>query len=420
MLAVCWCYVGVSVVRLSRIDTVPEFSVRRHDSAELSCKGDYMYIPVAFLVILYVVYVVECWHCQTQIELHYKTNVHLVYDYIQALRNAVPIVWWKAVCYHYLRRTRQVTRYRNGDAFTSTQVYYERINSHTACSMYNFSHDGIKDISKRLTSLENHPITKITITKGFSFATIESESEFENQRAQFFQEYECRDDYMETREGLDLFDICFKNNMTVFADSSQSPWYISHLVFWTSSALLLSWPLRILIQYNTAYVHFHVNKLFGCEQCALGHYSYQNQMTRVNTMDSAMLENAIKNNNSIVPSYSEALLMEYDRPNSHGSFDSVVPCSSQRQDDNQRPYKNIKSNHSTDTSCDIIERRLAKDKGDLIQMKHSESTNLKSVMSTDYSSTSARPVLIVCSPTQSYHLIDQFGTECNIVTSPNV
>lgn len=46
------------------------------------------------------------------------------------MREALPIVWWKATCYHYVRRTRQVTRYRNGDAFTTTQVYYERVNSH--------------------------------------------------------------------------------------------------------------------------------------------------------------------------------------------------------------------------------------------------------------------------------------------------
>ena len=34
--------------------------------------------------------------------------------------------------------------------------------------------------------------------------------EFEEQRAQFFQEYETRDDYMEGREGMDMVNTDFK------------------------------------------------------------------------------------------------------------------------------------------------------------------------------------------------------------------
>ena len=191
--------------------------------------------------------------------------------------------------------------------------------------MYNFSSDGVKDISKQLVSLESHPITKITISKRFSFATVESESEFEDQRAQFFQEHERKDDYMETREGLDLMNIGWKTAMIVCADPARAPWYISRTAYWTMSVVLLSWPLRILIQYNTAYVHYQVNKLFGCEDCAVGtHNSYQNQMTRVSTMDSIILESAIRNNNSMVPSYSEAMLMNYTRspPSQRGATSS--------------------------------------------------------------------------------------------------
>jgi hypothetical protein len=38
------------------------------------------------------------------------------------MQQATPCIWWKAISYHYVRRTRQVTRYRNGDAYTTTQV----------------------------------------------------------------------------------------------------------------------------------------------------------------------------------------------------------------------------------------------------------------------------------------------------------
>ena len=239
----------------------------------------------------------------------FQVDVNTVYDRIQAMREALPVVWWKAVCYHYVRRTRQVTRYRNGDAFTTTQVYYERINSHTARSAFNFSHCGIKDISKNLVNLETYPATKIKFSKGFSFATVEAENEFEDQRAQFFHEHERRDDYMETREGLDLLNVNFKEYMIAFADPNNLPWYVSHIVFWIASILLLSWPLRVCIEYKTAYVHYHVHKLFGCNY--LDPSYCPGTMSRVSTMGSSELEMNIRNNYTLVPSYSEALLMEH-------------------------------------------------------------------------------------------------------------
>ena len=39
-----------------------------------------MYIPVAFVIMLYLVYLVECWHSHTRIELQYKVDINTVYD----------------------------------------------------------------------------------------------------------------------------------------------------------------------------------------------------------------------------------------------------------------------------------------------------------------------------------------------------
>ena len=64
-----------------------------------------------------------------------------------------------------------------------------------------------------LKGLEDYPATKIRFSKGFSFASVESEIEFEDQRSQFFQEYEARDDYMEGREGMDVLNVHFKVNL---------------------------------------------------------------------------------------------------------------------------------------------------------------------------------------------------------------
>ena len=87
-----------------------------------SCENGYVYIPLAFAVMFYLIYLVECWNCHTRLELTHKIDSSIVYEHIKRMQESMPFVWWKVVCYHYVRRTRQVMRYRNGDAFTSTQV----------------------------------------------------------------------------------------------------------------------------------------------------------------------------------------------------------------------------------------------------------------------------------------------------------
>ncbi|XP_074661015.1 transmembrane protein 151B-like isoform X2 [Tubulanus polymorphus] len=324
MAAITWCRMATDWELF--VDLFDEAVSHMHQSGP--CDDGYVYIPVAFVVMLYLVYLVECWHCHTRLELQCKVDISSIYERVQFLREAIPIVWWKAICYHYVRRTRQVTRYRNGDAFTTTQVYYERVNSHTAGCAFNFTRCGYKDISKTLRGLEDFPATKIRFTKGFSFATVDAESEFEDQRAQFFQDHERRDDYMETREGMDLLNINFKEYLIAFADPNNLPWYISHPVFWVASIFMMSWPIRVLIEYKTAYLHFHAHKLFGTNYLDPGYIP--GQMSRVSTMCSTDLEMNIRNNFTMVPSYSEVLLMDcasgqMTREDSNGNITPITP-----------------------------------------------------------------------------------------------
>jgi hypothetical protein len=91
---------------------------------------------------------------------------------------------------------------------------------------------------------------------GFAFANVEAAAEFEDQRTRFFAEHEHYDDYMEMREGLDLTGVSnFKEYVVAYANL---PWYSNRAVFWVCSCLLLSWPIRIILEYNTAYVHYQV------------------------------------------------------------------------------------------------------------------------------------------------------------------
>ncbi|XP_005170822.1 transmembrane protein 151B isoform X2 [Danio rerio] len=320
VIAMTWCQV-TKVTRLSFDSTFKVKSMIYHDSP---CSNGYIYIPVAFLVMLYVVYLVECWQCYSRNELQFKVDLESVTERVQRMQQATPCIWWKAISYHYIRRTRQVTRYRNGDAYTSTQVYHERVNTHVAEAEFDYGNCGVKDISKHLAGLDGFPVTKLRFTKCFSFANVESENSYLTQRARFFTENEGLDDYMEAREGMHLKNVEFKEYMVAFADPNRLPWYASTCSFWLAAAFTLSWPLRVLTEYRTAYLHYHVEKLFGFDYVSVTPLDQERpfcrHIPRVNTIDSTELEWHIRSNQQLVPSYSEAVLMNLTQQSSCNTF----------------------------------------------------------------------------------------------------
>ncbi|XP_046382279.1 transmembrane protein 151A-like [Ischnura elegans] len=338
--AVTWC-------RLTEVTKVV-FSVwlspiKRTPIQTSPCGDGYVYVPVAFMAMLYLVYLVECWHCTARLRLETpKVDIAAVTERVRRLREARPLVWWKVVCYHYVRRKRQVTRYRHGDAYAATQVYYERVNSHAAGGCFVFAYCGVRDASRPLGGLARHPVTRVRFSKGFAFANAEAAAEFEEQRARFFAEHERYDDYMEMREGLDLHGVPFREGMVACRDPDRPPWFARRFVFWLLSAALLSWPLRVLIEYNTATVHYQVTKLFGVNYLTPEVPAFSlvpsspndvswapcgGRSSRGSTVDSGDLERIIRENTALVPSYSEALLMDVAGQEEGGGGAAVATAS---------------------------------------------------------------------------------------------
>lgn len=166
---------------------------------------------------------------------------------------------------------------------------------------------------------------------------------------------------MEAREGMHLKNVDFREHILAFPDPAHQPWFSRHRIFWLASAFLLSWPLRVVSEYRTAYVHYHVEKLFGEDEDAggggstggpggrgdgvdgvtengirpggtgtgLSGSSYR-AISRVNTVDMTELEWHIRCNQQMVPSYSEALLMDIDTSGgSHATVSTPIsgpPC----------------------------------------------------------------------------------------------
>ncbi|XP_061699388.1 transmembrane protein 151B isoform X1 [Syngnathoides biaculeatus] len=302
-----------------------------HDSP---CSDGYIYIPFAFLFMLYVLYMVECWHCRARSELQCKADVDSVYERVGRMRQAQPCVWWKAISYHFVRRTRQVTRYRNGDAYTTTQVYNERVNTHVAEGEFDYGRCGMKDVSRDLRGLEEHPATRLQFTKCFSFTEAGPENDYLNQRARFFSEIEGLDDYMEAREGMQLKNVDFRDNLIAYVHPDKMPWYTSQVAFWLAALFMLSWPLRVLIEYRTAYVHYRIEKLFGADYtCTSDSPPDEDRnvscaIPRVDTLDSTELEWHIRCNHQVIPSYSEAMLINMSSVDSNSLHNTECTTSS--------------------------------------------------------------------------------------------
>ncbi|XP_077413823.1 transmembrane protein 151B [Vanacampus margaritifer] len=298
-----------------------------HDSP---CSDGYIYIPLAFLFLLYVLYMVECWHCRARSELQCKADVDSVYERVARMRQAQPCIWWKAISYHFVRRTRQVTRYRNGDSYATTQVYNERVNTHVAEGEFDYDRCGMKDVSRELRGLDGHPATRLQFTKCFSFTEAGPENDYLNQRARFFSEVEGLDDYMEAREGMQLKNVDFRDNLIAYVHPDKMPWYTSQLAFWLAALFMLSWPLRVLIEFRTAYVHYRIEKLFGMDYTTP--LDEDRNLTcvipRVDTLDSTELEWHIRCNGQVIPSYSEAMLINMSTGDSNSLHDTERTTSS--------------------------------------------------------------------------------------------
>lgn len=95
---------------------------RREDDRMRIYTKYFIRLQMAFTGMLYLIYLVECYHSPIRIDLLHAESQDSVLLKILQLKSAQPTIWWKAVSYHYVRRKRQITRYRNGDNYTTTQV----------------------------------------------------------------------------------------------------------------------------------------------------------------------------------------------------------------------------------------------------------------------------------------------------------
>uniref|UniRef100_A0A915DL15 Uncharacterized protein n=1 Tax=Ditylenchus dipsaci TaxID=166011 RepID=A0A915DL15_9BILA len=127
-------------------------------------------------------------------------------------------IWCHLKFYAYAPENAAIYSYRNGDAITATQVYYERVNSHSSGNVFLYDCCGYRDISKELVNLDKYPVIRMKFTKGLYLPVCKLPMNLRNKGLGFSMN-EVRDDYMEVREGLDLVDVPFTEHLLVYPQS---------------------------------------------------------------------------------------------------------------------------------------------------------------------------------------------------------
>ena len=105
------CFATMAWCRLAQVTRVvvnfAAFPITQRLKAS-PCDDGYFYLPIVFAVSLYALYLIECWRCAAKLAFGSALKPDDVRDELARMREALPIIWWKAVSYHYMRRSRQV------------------------------------------------------------------------------------------------------------------------------------------------------------------------------------------------------------------------------------------------------------------------------------------------------------------------
>ena len=153
---------------------------------------------------------------------------------------------------------------------------------------------------------------------------------------------------------MNLTDVEFKDSLTVFQDSVNLPWYISHAFFWVSTVVVLSWPFRIFISLKSVHINCTLEKVFGAR--------YENSSPRrvitpppcfplpppspgLGERSNVATEFRVEDPSEILPSYSDVMLNErfhhQEEPSASTKYKSVSIQVDPKRTDSRTSFSHI-------------------------------------------------------------------------------
>ena len=335
----------------------------------------------SLILVVYLVYVVECWF--SPYRRHFSNvrrrvvDTQAAYDLVTSLRNSFPVVRWTAVSYHYIRSTVASVGSASTPLRRHHKSYRQRVVTHRDATMYHYATDDVLDCSAPLVDLEAFPVTWLRISCQFSFGSTAARRDFARQRDAFYRANATRDQRVDFRQTFSLLatsggDIAWSRDTAVY-NPDVRPWYTSVAVYWLASLLTLSWPLRVIIQWRTSTVDYTVHKVFDCR--AVPHDNSDDvSMTSVENTTSSSNNRTVSSNSissdsgsvlddtncCLVPSYSQAILMDNRTSGDHKTGNRHYEAQQQQQQQSwRRGHYSVRLRRVQ--SCASVHRRFAAD-----------------------------------------------------------
>lgn len=145
-----------------------------------------------------------------------------------------------------------------------TELECEHVLTGSSREEFCYEKCGLRDISSKFPDLTSERCfaIRINFNKKFCFANIRTANEFCCARNEFIQRTTLSSpscDFVQFEQGFDLERIHFRNALIALPDPQAQPWFASSVMFYFCSFFLLSWPLRILLEYNTIQLKYDVS-----------------------------------------------------------------------------------------------------------------------------------------------------------------
>ncbi|VDL88494.1 unnamed protein product [Schistocephalus solidus] len=280
------------------------------------CQPVHYCLMASLLTMFYLVYLLECWNCQSRQSLTAALNLDDVAARIRRAVSEEPTLWWIAFSYHFVRRVFregackrmldvrlcqyhhcrpkyvETTRLQLSPGTESSlsilpeavrrqppssprachvmsatlqTCAYDRVITHVRqCFLDAKAVGGWEDQSPAICWTVNKPATNVTFSKEFAFSSETCRLRYEELRRRFEQRQETKDDFLEIKEGFQLANESeIPPSVLLFPDKEHAPIFMRPKFFLLASLLLVSWPLRLLIYSQTAILHYSFRKIIG-------------------------------------------------------------------------------------------------------------------------------------------------------------
>ena len=181
--------------------------------------------------------------------------------FVSQVRQAQPIITWRAVCYHYETRTR-VVYYTDGQGNSQSrqETYTETVVTHRDFKTFLFNY-WTDESAPTIEGVGTSGVTRIRLDKTVTPGDLETLSEYMSGFEEFKRRNEGRDTFMDASEDMGV--PGFEKRVAAFVgENTAPPWWMKMPYYWLAVLLGVTWPYRWYFIAKTGKTYYTIIKKF--------------------------------------------------------------------------------------------------------------------------------------------------------------